>query len=150
MINLLWENGWNVRALRVPGLVHAGTVALTLTYGALAVVLPRRAERTAPGPKPQRLATVPITVHGRTVAVEVRVAEHRVDGQRGHVRGVQEGGAFEADVDKRRLHARQDARHPALVDIADDAAMTGAFDVHFLQHTVLHHGDTRLLRRYVD
>jgi len=48
MINLLWENGWNVRALHVPGLVHAGTVALTLTYGALAVVLPRRAERTAP------------------------------------------------------------------------------------------------------
>ncbi len=47
MINLLWENGWNVRALRAPGWVYAGTVALTLTYGALAVVLPRRAARTA-------------------------------------------------------------------------------------------------------
>ena len=35
---------------------------------------------------------------------------------------MQKGGALQADIDERRLHAGQHARHAALVDIADQAA----------------------------
>ena len=63
---------------------------------------------------------------------------------------VEEGGAFEADIDEGRLHARQDAGDAAEIDVADDAAAVGALDVQFLHHALLHQGDPRLLRGKVD
>ena len=62
---------------------------------------------------------------------------------------MQEGGALHANVHERRLHAGQYACHLALVDVADDAAVPRAFDMHLLQHAVFDDGDTGLLRRYV-
>ena len=59
---------------------------------------------------------------------------------------VQEGGAFETDIDERRLHARQHPHHLAEVDVADDAATGGAFDVEFLGDAVLHQRDAGFLR----
>ena len=47
------------------------------------------------------------------------------------VRDVQEGVAFETEVNERRLHPRQDLRDPALVDVADDAARLLALDEDF-------------------
>jgi hypothetical protein len=62
------------------------------------------------------------------------------------VRGVQERRALHADLDEGRLHAGQHPRHPALVDIADQAAPAGAFEKHFLQHAVLDHRGARLVQ----
>ena len=44
------------------------------------------------------------------------------------VRDVEEAVALEADVDERRLHAGQDFRDPALVNVTDDAAVLFALD----------------------
>ena len=63
---------------------------------------------------------------------------------------MQEGGAFEADFDKGRLHAGHHPLHAALVDVADDAAARGAFDVQFLQHAVFNHRHTGFARGDVD
>ena len=68
----------------------------------------------------------------------------------GDVRGVQKRRSGHADVDECRLHARQDARHAALVDISHQAALVGALDEHLLQHAVFHDGHTRLPRGDVD
>ena len=65
----------------------------------------------------------------------------------GHVK---EGGAFQADVDEGRLHARQHAHHASHVDVAHQAATLGAFDVQFLYRAQVQHGDTDFLRRDVD
>ncbi|GAC1534258.1 MAG: hypothetical protein NVS2B4_14580 [Ramlibacter sp.] len=46
--------------------------------------------------------------------------------QVGHV---QEGGAFQADVDEGRLHAGEHAGHLAQVDVAHQSAFLGALDV---------------------
>ena len=64
--------------------------------------------------------------------------------------GVQERGAVQPDLDERRLHARHDPLHLALVDVADDAAAPAALDVQFLQHAVLDHGHAGLARGDVD
>ena len=56
------------------------------------------------------------------------------------VRGVQERGPVQADLDEHRLHARHDPLHPALVDIAHIAAFERALDVDLLQHAVFDHG----------
>ena len=61
------------------------------------------------------------------------------------VRDVQEPGAFQADIDERRLHARQYPVHAPLDDISDQAAFAGPFDMDVLQHAVLHHGDAGLV-----
>jgi hypothetical protein len=45
---------------------------------------------------------------------------------------MQERGAFQADLDERRLHAGQHARDLAHVDVADQAAAGGALDYQFL------------------
>ena len=63
---------------------------------------------------------------------------------------VQERGALQADLDERRLHSRQHARHLADIDISDHAARLGALDVQLLDDAARDHGDTRLLRRHVD
>ncbi len=43
-----------------------------------------------------------------------------------YVRGVQERGAFHADIDECRLHARKHPRHASLVDVADQPTAAGA------------------------
>ena len=63
---------------------------------------------------------------------------------------VEEGRALQADLDERRLHAREHARHLAHVDIAHQPAARRALDVQFLRDAALHHGDPRFLRRDVD
>lgn len=68
----------------------------------------------------------------------------------GYLGGMDERRTFQADVDERRLHPRQYPYHPPLVDIADDAAPLGAFDMHFLQDAVFHHRHARLHRRNID
>ena len=55
--------------------------------------------------------------------------------------GVQHGVAALADVDERRLHARQHVLHPAEVDVADVGRGAGAGDVVLDEHAVLEHGD---------
>ena len=62
----------------------------------------------------------------------------------GYLRGMNESGAIQPDVDEGRLHTRQHPHHLALVDVANDAAALGALDVHLLQDTVLHHRHPRL------
>jgi hypothetical protein len=63
---------------------------------------------------------------------------------------VQEGGALQADVHEGRLHARQHPRHPAEIDVADNAATIGALDVQFLDDTLLQERHAGFLRREVD
>ena len=63
---------------------------------------------------------------------------------------MQKGRPLETDLDECRLHARQDARHPALVDIADEPAPAGTLDVDLLQRAVLDDRGARLARRDVD
>ena len=63
---------------------------------------------------------------------------------------MQECGPFESDFDERGLHSRQDARDPAEVDVADQAARAGTLDVQLLHDSLLEHGYARLLRRDVD
>ena len=53
---------------------------------------------------------------------------------------VEEGVLLEADVDEGRLHPRQDPRHAPLVDVADDAALLPAFDLHLGDAAVLEDG----------
>src|SRR5262249_9971039 len=59
---------------------------------------------------------------------------------------VQESGAPEPDLDERRLHAGQHARHASLVEVADQAAAAGALDVHLLHDAVLEDRGARLAR----
>ena len=66
------------------------------------------------------------------------------------VRGVQERGAFEPDVDERRLHAGQHALHAALVEIADDAAPALPLDEELGQHAVFDERRAVLAWRDVD
>src|SRR5258708_2224701 len=63
---------------------------------------------------------------------------------------VQERSALQADVDERRLHARQHPRHPPHVDVADQAAARRALDQQLLHHARAGDGDARLLRGDVD
>ena len=62
-----------------------------------------------------------------------------------HVGDVEERVALEPEVDERRLHAGQHARDPALVDVADDAALRLALDEDLGRRTlVLEEGDPGL------
>jgi hypothetical protein len=63
---------------------------------------------------------------------------------------VQERRALEADLDEGALHARQHARHPSEIDVADQAARAHALHVELLHDALLEHRDARFLRRYVD
>ena len=83
--------------------------------------------------------------HGAGRVVAARGAAVDVD-----VGDVQEGGALEADLDERRLHAGQHARDLAGVDVADPAALERALEVQLLHRAVLDDGDAGLLRRPVD
>ncbi len=64
---------------------------------------------------------------------------HRVD----DVGDVEESVALETEVDERALHAGKHFRDPALVDVADDAALALALDENFSGEIVFengHHG----------
>ncbi len=63
---------------------------------------------------------------------------------------MQEGGALQADLDKGRLHAGQDAADAAQVDIADQTAAGRPLDMQFLHDPLLHDGNAGLLRREID
>ena len=58
---------------------------------------------------------------------------------------VEEAVALETEVNERRLHAGQHLRHPALVEIADDAALTLALDEHLGDQIVLEDRDPRFV-----
>ncbi len=81
-----------------------------------------------------------------------RLVELAVLADRGmhDVRSVQERRALQADVDERGLHARQHARHAALVDIADQPAAVGALEEDLLQHAVLDQRGAHFARADVD
>ena len=68
-------------------------------------------------------------------------------GRAAHVADVEEGGLLHADVDERRLHARQHALDPALVDVADDAALALALDVELDELPLLDERDAGLRAR---
>ena len=74
-------------------------------------------------------------------AVEPLELLDRVD----DVGDVEEAVALEADVNERRLHAGQHLRHPALVDVADDAALPLALDEDLDDQVVLEDGHPRLV-----
>ena len=57
------------------------------------------------------------------------------------LRDVEKGVPFEADVNKRGLHAGEDLRDPPLVDVADNAARTLALDEDLDDLIVLEDGD---------
>ena len=54
-----------------------------------------------------------------------------------HAAHVQETRPLQADINKGGLHARNDALHPAKVDVAGVAVATRPGDMQFLQDTVL-------------
>ena len=66
-----------------------------------------------------------------------------------HVHNVQEGGALQADVDERALHAGQNAADNAQINIADQAVVAVAFDVQFANIVFFQHGHAGFLRRDV-
>ena len=75
------------------------------------------------------------------VAGELVELVQRVD----DVGDVEEAVALEAEIDEGGLHAGQDFRDPALVDVADDAAVAFALDEDFGDQVVLENGHHRLV-----
>lgn len=67
--------------------------------------------------------------------------------QVGHV---QEGSALQSDVDEGRLHAGQHAHDLAGVDVANQAAFQGAFNVQLLHGPSFDEGDAGFLGGPVD
>jgi len=63
---------------------------------------------------------------------------------------MEKGGPAEADVDEGGLHPGQDADDPSEVDVTDEATTGAAFDVQFLDHTLVRDGDARFLGCEVD
>lgn len=83
-------------------------------------------------------------VHQGTDAFDRRALAQR------DLRGMDERGTVQADVDECRLHPRQYPHDFAFVDIAYDPAFLSTLDVHFLQNTVLYHRHARFHRRDID
>jgi hypothetical protein len=63
------------------------------------------------------------------------------------VGNVKEGVAFEADINKRRLHAGKHAADASFVNAADQADVGISFEIHLDQLVVFKHGHFRLVRR---
>jgi hypothetical protein len=66
------------------------------------------------------------------------------------VRGMQERRTGETDLDEGRLHPWHHPLHAPAINVADVAALTGALDMHFLQHAVLDDTHAGLARGHVD
>ncbi len=77
-------------------------------------------------------------IHRLALTVAVLIADD--------IRGVQEGGPIQTDIDKGRLHTGQHPIDLALVDVTDHATLAGTLDQHLLQYTILHHRHPRLTR----
>src|SRR4029079_15818754 len=58
---------------------------------------------------------------------------------------VEEAVALEAEVDEGGLHAGEDFRDPAFVDVADDTAVPLAFDEYFRDEVVFENGHHRFV-----
>ena len=85
-------------------------------------------------------------VHVEVAAVLVRAGEHEplVVADVGRVvAGIEEGVLAEPDVDERGLHARQDVRHHAPADVADDRSVPAALDVEAGEEVSLLESDAR-------
>ena len=91
--------------------------------------------RRRPSGRPLPLAAVLVVLLVLVIVVEEI-------GGADDVGDVEEAVALEAEVDEGRLHARQDLRHAALVDIADDAAIALALDEDLGDQIVLENGHT--------
>ncbi len=63
---------------------------------------------------------------------------------------VEERVALQPEVDEGRLHAGEDLRHAALVDVADDRAMPRPLDPQLDDLSLVEHGDARLVLGGVD
>ena len=63
---------------------------------------------------------------------------------------MQKTGALQANINKRRIHARQHPLHLALVNVADNAALALALDEKILQHAAFENRNPRLVRRVID
>ncbi len=67
------------------------------------------------------------------------------------VADVQKAVAAHAKIDERRLNARLQVNHPALVDVPHVIVLAGALDVELLQHSVLNDRNPAFFRlRHVD
>ena len=88
-------------------------------------------------------------LHQQRLALVHEVADvllHRIrfgdaDARRVDVARVQKSGTTQADVDERRLHARQDSFDASFIDVAGEAVGTGALQMHFGQRMVLDERD---------
>ena len=67
-----------------------------------------------------------------------------------HVAHLQEGGAFETDIDKGRLQAGQDGIHLAQVDVTDHTFRLGALDPDLGERAVLDDGNARFVNPLID
>ena len=67
-----------------------------------------------------------------------------------HILHMQKTGALQANINKRRIHARQHPLHLALVNVADNAALALALDEKILQHAAFENRNPRLVRRVID
>ena len=65
-----------------------------------------------------------------------------------HLTGIQHAVAGLADVDERRLHARQHVLHTAEVDVADRGDLLDVGDVMLDEHVVLDDGDLRVMAAF--
>ena len=63
---------------------------------------------------------------------------------------MQKRGAFQADIDKRALHAGKHAFDDTQINIADQAVTAVALDVQLADIVLFQNGHTRFLRRNVD
>ena len=63
---------------------------------------------------------------------------------------MQKRGALQADIDKRALHAGEDAFDDAQINIADQAMAAVALNVQLADIVLFQNGHTRFLRRDVD
>ena len=83
--------------------------------------------------------------------------QHSLDGQLRfglaafkYIAGMQECRPLQAYFHKGRLHAGQYSAHHTTVDVANQAQRGTAFNLQFLHHAILHHGNARLLWRYIN
>src|SRR5690606_27439744 len=81
---------------------------------------------------------------------KVRPARFAFQWLRQHIRDVDKTGSLKADIDKGRLHPRQDPHDFAFIDIANVALAVAAFDKEFLCYTVLYQGYAGFYRRDVN
>jgi len=79
----------------------------------------------------------------RSAAFDAALLALEVDGLPVHFTGVEHGVAAAADVDERRLHARQHVLHAAEVDVADQGGLGLPGDVVLDEHAVLDRTRTR-------